>query len=110
MCPHLTAILRFGPEQSSEILVSFNMKALRFFLFSVLCACSAQPSLEELEDEALVSGDWSKVASYEQKLERTGSANELDCPRQTVAVCRESGLSSKCSCVPSKGRRTPALQ
>lgn len=86
------------------------MQAIRILALSVLFGCSSQPSLDELEDEALITGDWSKVASYEQKVERTSRTNGLDCPRLYVAVCRESGLSSKCSCVPSKGQRTPRLR
>jgi hypothetical protein len=79
-------------------------------MFLVLSGCAAQPSLEDLEDEALLSGDWSKVVSHEQKLQRNHGSNRLECPRYYVAVCRESGLSSKCNCVPSKGGRTPARQ
>lgn len=86
------------------------MKIIPILALLVLCGCAAQPSLEELEDEALITGDWSRVESFERKLARNDRTNGLDCPRTFVEVCRESGLTTKCSCQPSKGRRTPGMQ
>ena len=86
------------------------MRTIPVIVLLILSGCAAQPSLEELEDEALLSGDWSKVLSHEQKRERQHASNRLECPRYSVAVCRESGLNSKCNCVPSKGGRRYVAQ
>lgn len=64
-----------------------------------LAGCSGSPTLQELEDQALVSGDWSAVEEREQLLERKGEGKALDCPTGYLSTCFEVGLRMECACV-----------
>ena len=65
----------------------------------ILAGCSGPPTLEELEKEALVTGDWSAVEERERLLQRKQKKNVLDCPSGFTSSCFESGLSVDCKCI-----------
>ena len=66
---------------------------------AILAGCSGSPTLEELEDEAIVAGDWSAVEERERLIEHKKKGKQLDCPSGSISVCFESGLTSDCKCV-----------
>ena len=68
-------------------------------LLVVLAGCSSSPSLQELEDEAIVTGDWTAVEERERLIERKRKKNVLDCPAGYTSACYEVGLSTECACV-----------
>jgi hypothetical protein len=65
----------------------------------VLAGCAARPSFEELEQEALSSGDWSAVESREGMLERRRVANTSSCSGRETQVCIEQGADDDCFCL-----------
>jgi len=82
------------------------MKMLSILLISALVGCAGQQTLEELEKDALVSGDWTEVEKREQLLARKGKKEGTDCPEGLTNVCYEQGVKISCGCVrPRPGNR-----
>ena len=75
------------------------MRLLIIAVVAVLVGCSASPTLEELEDEALVTGDWSAVEAREQLMQRKRKKNVIDCPSGFTSSCYESGPNVQCECI-----------
>lgn len=65
----------------------------------LLAGCASRPSLEALEQEALVTGDWTAVENREQKLKRRQESSDVVCPGNQVKVCYEDGVRNDCHCV-----------
>ena len=65
----------------------------------ILAACAPRPTLQELESEATVTGDWSKVERREELLKERLKAQTTECPDPTIKACIEEGLNSTCYCV-----------
>ena len=61
----------------------FYMIAVMVAVILILGACTPMPTLQELEDEALITGDWSLVERREERLNRNKEY------RDAVAFCRE---------------------
>ena len=77
------------------------MKATGVFvlcLLCLLCGCVGRPTMQELETQALVSGDWSAVESRERMQFRLGRRADTQCPRGHTLFCIEHGI-QKCYCV-----------
>lgn len=74
------------------------MKALHVLLALVLVGCAQTKTLEELELEAMQSGDWSAVEKRERQIKNHESRKALKCPRGTTAVCKELLAKRQCSC------------
>jgi hypothetical protein len=71
----------------------------------VITACAPRPSLKELEEQAMVSGDWTAVEYREEMAENRLEKSGPDCPRDLVKVCIEAGPAADCHCArPSGGR------
>ena len=68
-------------------------------LSAVLAGCASRPALEELEQDALISGDWSAVESREGMLERRRAANATSCAARDTQICYEQGADNDCYCV-----------
>ena len=65
----------------------------------VLAACATPPTLEELEFQALQTGDWSAVDRRERALSRRMKYESLDCPKGLTTYCSEALGRRQCSCV-----------
>lgn len=78
------------------------MRMMVLFLLIVLVGCIARPSLEQLEDEAMVSGDWSAVEKREQSSIRLNPVNDRSCPNGRAMVCVKNGMHEECECVNSR--------
>ena len=76
------------------------MKHVIFLLtVAVLTGCASQPSLQELEAQALQSGDWSAVEARERSLARRNGPGSSDaCPRGKALVCNERLEEPSCYC------------
>lgn len=74
------------------------MKLPGAILLVVLAGCSASPSLQELEDEAAITGDWTAVEERERLIRLRLKRKGIECPDGTTTVCREVGMTSKCQC------------
>ena len=73
------------------------MKALIVLTALVAVGCAPTPSLEELEAEAQVSGDWTEVERYERMLARREARN-MSCPTGQLRYCEEYIGGERCTC------------
>ena len=65
----------------------------------VLAACATPPTLDELEFQALQTGDWSAVEKRERSMARRAVREIPDCASDLVPVCRDSWGENDCHCV-----------
>jgi hypothetical protein len=79
------------------------MKTITLTTLLVLAACGSQTTLEELEQEALATGNWTEVKKRELALKRSSKNSSKSCPNGFVNVCLESGMNIDCECVPTVG-------
>ena len=59
-------------RKSSNLPAWFMMLvyAATVVMFFALTACSSGPTLQEMKDEAMITGDWSEVEKREKAIER----------------------------------------
>lgn len=69
-----------------------------FIVFGMLVGCATGPSLEELEAQALVTGDWSLVERREAQLARRNKPT-IRCPSGTMSYCESHLGQSRCGCI-----------
>jgi hypothetical protein len=75
------------------------MRLLGVIAVCLLAACADRPTLEELEKEALVTGDWSAVEEREREIMRRKGQTGLDCPNGAMAICYDYMSEERCMCV-----------
>ena len=82
------------------------MKVLGLVLTVLLLAgCGTTVSMEELEKQAFLTGDWSAVEKRERALERRKMRRGKFCPGGAVAVCETFAGESNCTCVETDSLR-----
>ena len=82
------------------------MKILSVLFVCTLVGCGGQRTLDELENEALNSGDWTEVEKREQLLARKSESQGQDCPEGLTNICFEQGIKASCECLrPKPGSR-----
>jgi len=74
------------------------MKILSLFALVLLVGCGPMPTMEELEHQALLTGDWTAVEKREQMLLRRKSAAAAQCPAGYVRVCQDRSSLERCGC------------
>ena len=78
------------------------MKSTLFILVVLLVGCAPIPTMEELEQQASASGDWSEVERRE-RIDRMRSDDvHLTCPDGYMRVCNKETARSICECVPTR--------
>lgn len=78
------------------------MKVLVLVLaFSLIAGCSGMTPMAELEQQALLTGDWSAVEQRERILQRRKARMGSQCPSGRVAVCESFAGKNRCGCVES---------
>jgi hypothetical protein len=75
------------------------MKTLGIAALIFLVGCAGRPTLEQLEAEALTTGDWTAVEERESLLRRTGRMTASSCPEGTMRMCVEDGGRVDCRCL-----------
>jgi hypothetical protein len=76
------------------------MKRLAVLAMIVLAGCAARPSLQELEEEAMATGDWSRLehrAMMDRKMGRIDG--EEKCDNGYVLHCQAKGEREVCGCI-----------
>jgi starvation-inducible outer membrane lipoprotein len=68
-------------------------------LVLTLGACVSVPTLEELEHQAMLTGDWSAVEARERRIAHRSARQGPGCPSGTVAYCEQQVSSERCTCV-----------
>lgn len=71
----------------------------------IFVGCTSSPTLEELEDEALRTGNWEAVEKREALIERRDGPATPSCPKGQTKYCVENGFTVECGCVVIAGRR-----
>ena len=71
----------------------------------LLAGCGSMPSLEQLEDQAFLSGDWSAVEKREKLIARRAAIRGPQCPARMIAVCEKRGAQNRCGCVEKTAMR-----
>ncbi len=78
------------------------MKTLFIFVSLLLLAgCAGRPTLDELQSEAMVTGDWSEVEKRERLRVRSNALVGKRCSSGRILLCEEHGSGRICGCVPS---------
>ena len=82
------------------------MKASIVFLATmlvvVLGGCGSYSTLEELEQEAMLTGDWSRVEQRERILARRSMRTGMSCPSGYIKYCENRGAGDRCACIDSE--------
>ncbi len=73
-------------------------KVLALLAALLLTGCGSMPSLEQLEDQAFLSGDWSAVEKRERLIARRIAIRGPQCPVGMVAFCEKRGVQKRCGC------------
>jgi hypothetical protein len=76
-----------------------DVKGIMILALLFVAGCSAFVPLEQLEAEALVTGDWSKVEERERMLERRKIRSFLQCPAGTIGYCEQGIRREECTCI-----------
>ncbi len=72
---------------------------------STLSGCSSFQSMEELERQAMLTGDWSAVEQRERILARREEERGLQCPSGHVSYCEKYVGRSECRCISNDAMR-----
>lgn len=77
-------------------------------VLGILTGCTAQQTLEELEAEAAITGDWSEVEKRERVIARRKARLGAECPNGYISYCESWGGEKRCGCV-RRGRMSDIL-
>ena len=72
--------------------------------FLAMGACADTRTLEELEQEAMVTGDWSAVERREKKMAEKQARRDAGCRTTETLVCETLASTSRCYCVSKHDR------
>ncbi len=75
------------------------MKILIVLVLVGLAGCTVSPTPEELETQALLTGDWSAVESRERSLARQKARISPSCPSGYVTYCEDRFYDTVCACL-----------
>lgn len=68
----------------------------------LLGGCGTYHTLEELEQEAMRTGDWSRVEQREQMLASRAARMRPSCPSGYISYCENHGVQDRCACISSE--------
>ena len=71
----------------------------------LLTGCASFASMEELERQAMLTGDWSAVEQRERILKRREAQRGLQCPAGYVSYCERIVGRSECTCITNDAMR-----
>ena len=64
-----------------------------------LTGCVSMPTLEQLEEQALLTGDWSAVEQREKSIAKRDSRRGMKCPNGMIAYCEQRLGQKRCACI-----------
>jgi hypothetical protein len=82
------------------------MKGIIILALSFLVGCAPMVPLEQLETQALLTGDWTAVEKHERIIAVRNRHSRIQCPPGTIAYCVTYFMDERCSCVSSKAIRS----
>ena len=75
------------------------MKSMLILALLLLAGCSSFVPMEELEAQAMITGDWSEVEKRERILAKRKMRNGPACPSGTTGYCEAAFGQERCYCV-----------
>ena len=75
------------------------MKGIIILALALLAGCTSYTPLEQLEDEAMLSGDWSLVEKRERTIAWSQRRLGTQCPGDEIRFCQSAGGGNYCECV-----------
>jgi hypothetical protein len=75
------------------------MKFLILCMLMIVVGCSARPTLEQLEDEANTTGDWTAVDRREDVIKMRRETTAPGCPVGLSKRCYEAHTGIECYCI-----------
>ncbi len=81
------------------------MKVIVILSFVFLAGCSGYMTLEELEAQAVQTGDWSEVEKRERIIARRKVRTGIACPPGTTGYCVTNFGAESCTCMESSAIR-----
>ena len=71
----------------------------------LMSGCASFQSMEELERQAMLTGDWSAVEQRERILARREEERGLQCPSGHVSYCEKYVGRTECRCISNDAMR-----
>ena len=81
------------------------LRLIPFLALTLVIGCAARPPLEQLEDEASTTGDWTAVERREELVKQRLESTAPGCPKGEVKRCFEEPSGIQCYCVRSAEKR-----
>ena len=75
------------------------MKIATVFVLFFLVGCAARPTLDELESQAFLTGDWSAVEARERSNARRAARYGIQCPSGYISYCENHFGRTECTCI-----------
>lgn len=75
------------------------MKVLVLLGAIFLTGCGSMQSLEELERQAFLTGDWSAVEQRERIIAKRNARKGVQCPSGQVSYCETRVGLARCGCI-----------
>ena len=97
--PDMTASRRNISDAGRSIL---SMRIISIAVVCLLIGCVNEPTVEELEAQALISGDWSEVEKRERSIAKRENSQALSCPQGMMNYCYDKMSEKTCECVPRR--------
>ena len=72
------------------------MKVLLLLGVFFLTGCMSMPTLEELEEQAFLTGDWTEVEKREKLIAKRDLIRGPQCPAGTTAYCEQRLTQKRC--------------
>jgi len=78
------------------------MRVVLILAACLLAGCASGPSMERLEERALVTGDWSAVEARERSIQRRAMRAGIKCPSGFINYCETRAATERCACINRK--------
>jgi hypothetical protein len=75
------------------------MKVLVLLGVLILTGCISAPTLEQLETQAFLTGDWSAVERRQRTIAKRAALRTIQCPAGYIAVCKKQIGEDRCGCI-----------
>lgn len=81
------------------------MRAIMLAGIVLLTGCAASVPMAELEQQAMLTGDWSAVEKRERQMARRAERYGPSCGYGFVSYCIDSGGHDRCTCIAGQNLR-----
>ena len=75
------------------------MKVMLLMVAFFLTGCMSMPTLEQLEEQAFLTGDWTAVETREKRIARRARIQGPQCPAGTMVYCEGRMGQKRCGCI-----------